>query len=90
DDELQSIDSADFDEEQYFQLIAQLPGLTEMVGEKECWEMKTKGGPKINVMFGGGTESTHEAAKLIAKAKKHVRSVASMGRCHCYQVHWDN
>lgn len=71
-DELKSMDSADFDEEQYFKLIAALPGLTEHLGEKECWEMKKPGGEKINVVFGGSTQSTQEAARLIAKAKKHV------------------
>lgn len=35
------MDSAEYDEEQYFRLIAQLPGLSDL-GEKECWEMKTK------------------------------------------------
>jgi hypothetical protein len=69
---MKSTASEDFDEEQYFKLIAALPGLTDQLGEKECWEMKRPGGEKINVMFGGGTQSTQEAAKLIAKAKKHV------------------
>ena len=41
DDELTSMDSADFDEDEYFKLIAALPGLNDL-GEKECWEMKTQ------------------------------------------------
>jgi len=66
-----SSSSGSMDEEECLRRIAALPGIEEHT-DKQLLEMTAAGGKNINVVFGGTSKSAKEAARLIAKAKKHA------------------